>query len=271
MDDQKKPLNFQEGFLSSGMVDWTLDTRMAAASWFFLVTEINKGAMSILVGLRPKKNSEEQLIAAALYGRAVQSFQGAIILAERGMLADANTLTRSVVETAIFICGIACVEGFLSRMASSNKAHYFGMAKALVGQLEQGDEAARKDAEEVRLLLQSIEEGKFKISDIKLRNLASEVGMDPLYEFMYREISGNSAHPSLSSAERHIERDSNGNVEGLCFKPVRIGMKKTISLAITALLGATHAIGQAFESANVQKCVENWNDQHSQLAENLED
>jgi hypothetical protein len=47
-------------------------------------------------------------MAAAMFARALQTFEGAIILAERGMLADAGTLARSIVETiaAVLVAGL---------------------------------------------------------------------------------------------------------------------------------------------------------------------
>lgn len=227
--------------------------------------------MAILATVQPEKSSAEQLMAAALFARATQSFQASILLTERGMLADARTLTRSVVETAIYLGGIALVDDFVGMMAASNNAHYYGMADGLAGHLEQGDDADQEEAGGLRALLKSVKEGGHRIADIKLRKLARDVGMDPLYEVMYREISGNAAHPSISSAERHIVRNALGDIEKMRFKPEREGLEKTLSMAITAILGAIEPIGLIFDRDDVRSFVDSYNTRHLALAESLRD
>jgi len=187
------------------------------------------------------------------------------------MLADARTLVRSVVETAIYLGGIALVDDFVGKMVASNNAHYFGMADGLAGHLEQGDDADQQEADGLRLLLQSVKEGGHRIADIKLRKLARDIGMDPLYEVLYRDISGNAAHPSLASAERHIVRNASGDIEKMKFKPEREGLEKTLSMAITAVLGAAEPMGIIFERDDVRPFVDILNARHLALAENLRD
>src|SRR5260370_32557877 len=91
------------GFLSTDMVAWTAKTRAQFKEWFDLVESFNREAMKILFAIKPRQSINHQLVAASLYGRALQSFQGAVIMAERGMIADARSLVRSCAETAFAI------------------------------------------------------------------------------------------------------------------------------------------------------------------------
>ncbi|WP_199031336.1 DUF5677 domain-containing protein [Ralstonia sp. ASV6] len=149
-----------DGFLSEDVLQpWIKGIRAATPEWFALVGDINRSAVHILTRLSPSRSSDREMVAAALFARAVQSFEASILLAERGMLADAGSLARNVVESTILLGGAAYVEGFPRQLASNNNAHYYGMAKAIAEQLEQwGDDDQVEDASSLRGLLSQVDE-----------------------------------------------------------------------------------------------------------------
>ena len=101
-----------DGFLSPDHVAWTATTRAQFKEWFDLVESFNREAMKILFAIKPRQSINQQLVAASLYGRALQSFQGAVIMAERGMIADARSIVRSCAETAFAIGSLTVDDKF---------------------------------------------------------------------------------------------------------------------------------------------------------------
>lgn len=96
--------------------------------------------------------------------------------------------------------------------------------------------------------------------------------MDPLYEVVYRQLSGDSAHPSIASSERHFARNVLGNVEKLTFSPQRDGLEKALSVSITGLLGAKEAVGTVFNLGDVGGVVIALNaDHHQRLADRFKE
>ena len=67
----------------------------------------NALGMQVLPNAKASTTDNQQLIAAALYGRTLTSFQAAIVLAERGMIGDARTIVRAAAETAIVLAAVA--------------------------------------------------------------------------------------------------------------------------------------------------------------------
>lgn len=256
-----------DAFLSPIVMDeWRSQARLSAPLWFELIQDINRGAVALLTALGPAKGSDRELVAAAMFGRALQSFEATVILVERGMLADAGSLARNIVESAVFLGGLALIDDFPKRMAESNNAHFFGMAKAIAERME--EHGAQEDlaaAEELRELLQSVKDQGFARFNINLRVLAKEVGMDPLYEVVYRTLSGDAAHPSLTSIERHFGRNDSGQVERLIFSPQRDGMEKVLSAAICAFLAALGALGVVFPRDDIMVMIETFNARHHAL------
>jgi hypothetical protein len=94
--------------------------------------------------------------------------------------------------------------------------------------------------------------------------------MDPLYDTVYRQLSGNAAPPSITTAERHVVRPPQKRIEKLSFSPQREGLEQTFSCAIFALLCVMEATGKVFERPGIQAAVEHFNERHRVLAEGLQ-
>jgi len=225
-----------DGFLSSNLEIWRQEVRKSAADWFTLTEDINRASVDILTTLNPSSGSDRELGAAAMFARALQSFEAVILLTERGMLADAGALARNIVENTIFLGGLAMLADFPQRMADSNNKHFASMAAALATHLE--DNAGDLDAaEDMRFMLEDVKAKGYVLKDINLLQLAKEVGLDPLYQVVYRKLSGDSAHASLESMNRHLVRNASGRIEKLSFHLNEMALRIFCQLQSQLFLG----------------------------------
>src|SRR5258708_4800750 len=119
-----------EGFLSSELTDWTTATRAQFKDWFELVYNLNRDAMKLL-SIKPEPDQKREWVASLLYRRALQSFQGAVLMAERGMIADALTLARNCAATAIAIGGVAVGETFVDDLIEAHDTHHLSYANII--------------------------------------------------------------------------------------------------------------------------------------------
>src|SRR5712675_3120617 len=95
------------GFLAPSLAASIASIRKDFAPWFDTAGRFNALGMRVMPNAKAGTSDNQQLIAAALYGRALTLFQAANILAERGMLGDARTVVRSAAETAIVLVAVA--------------------------------------------------------------------------------------------------------------------------------------------------------------------
>lgn len=183
-----------EGFLSSEISRSVSKIHDGFPLWFEVANSINELGMRILPLLQPVKTNDQQLLVAALYGRALTSFQSAYILAERGLTADARTVVRAAVETTVV--------------------------------------------------------------------LALKTGLLWLYNSVYRPTSGDSAHTSLQTLERHVQADEASEIQGLRFGPDVANVCDTLSAAISTLLPAIKASITLFHvpqfGPELDACTEAW-------------
>jgi len=92
-----------DGFLSPTMEEFRTSLREVPAYklWFEFAEELNRLGWAMLEDHETPTTDNQRLIISVLFIRAHQSFQAAITLIERGMLADARVVLRSAVEGAV--------------------------------------------------------------------------------------------------------------------------------------------------------------------------
>lgn len=72
-------LTCHDGLLSSELSASIAKIRADCAPWFEVATSLSKLGMRVLPVLKPDKTSNQQLLAAALSGRVLTSFQSTYV------------------------------------------------------------------------------------------------------------------------------------------------------------------------------------------------
>ncbi len=252
-----------DGFLSSDLVGWTNMVRTQFKDWFELVESSNREAMKVLLSIKPSQTKNQQLVAAVLYGRALQLFQGSALMATRGMIADARILVRSCTETAIAIGSLASNDKFVDELVENHDRHRLSHANAL---LDDPDSRQELPSEQIGKLQEVVAEvtGKYKAprpQRIKWDRAAKKANMTALYDTIYRMTSGD-VHPTMNTLDRHIQPDDNGRIGQFTFRPESRDLVQTLSMVTNALLHAMEALNRALPTEGleevVKSCVERW-------------
>jgi len=253
-----------DGFLSPDLVAWTATARAQLKEWFDLVDSVNRKAMKILFAIKPCQSRNQQLVPALLYRRALQSFQGAVIMAERGMIADARSLVRSCAETAIAIGCLAIDDKFVDALIEAHQSHRLHHANAILNDPESRQELT---GEQVNNLQQVVAEvtGQYqrpRPHGIIWEQAARNAKMTALYDTTYRMTSGDAAHTTVLALDRYVQPDDRGRIGRLTFEPETRDLADTLSVATNSMLHAMVAIHQVFPSKELGRtlnsCMEWW-------------
>ena len=258
-------MTFQaSGFLSDTLTAWTASTRQARGDWFSLADRVNALAMRTVYELQPASSSDKQLTGVLLFRRGVQSFQGAILLGERGMSADARTLVRSCAETAIALGGLATIDGFIDRLIEDHDRHRLTLANALLSDGDSLNALSPDQAEQLRAVAAEIK-GRYAApgpNSLKWDQVAHKANMRSLYDTVYRGISGDAAHPSIDALNRHLRADAAGTIEATTFRPEAGDVADTLSAGVSSCLFAIEAVARIFETTklddDLQACLAGW-------------
>jgi hypothetical protein len=229
------------GFLSSD-APWVSQIRTQQKPWFDLTEKLNRLAMSVLLRGVPK--APEELYIATLYARAVTMFQGAVLLAERGMAAESRTLVRGCAETAIALGCTRRDKTFPRQLDDDHERHRVALANDLLNNLPEDDpNVSATQRDDLRRLVAEIS-AQYAPSGPRKINWAvasSKAAMIDLYMTVYRQTSSDAAHVSLRSVDRHVVSNASGTITGFQFRPYPEEVADTLSMAIAGLFHATEA------------------------------
>jgi Family of unknown function (DUF5677) len=265
MTDDKGHLP-EEGFLSSDVSAMIARIRTEFASWFEVTRRLSDLGMRVLRAMKVPSDDNQRLTAALLYGRALTSFQSAYILAERGLAADARTLIRASVETAVVLNALLLNPKLTDVLIKRHQWHSRKLLSAWLNDPEavtqmSADQQAAFKAEIARL--DAVDSKLKKMKDpINIADLAVKTGMLPTYNAVYRLLSGDSAHTSIDAMERHVRTDAQAIIRGFRFGPETSDLADTLSVAILAFSPAMKSVIVVFDlsefNAALDLCVTDW-------------
>lgn len=205
--------------------------------------------------------------------RALSAFQAALILYRRAMVQEGDTLTRNIYETAFWLGylhkdGAAATRAFLNdeRRSQKDRAKYY---------LEQFASGAYDPNPEIEAQLRAqVAELTSKITNVDNVSVKEAAKRSDLYGYYetYKHLSAGSAHNSLNSLHRYLNRNSDGSYHGHILGPdpdslvdalpiMCIGLGITLAMFCTivpleyqedelqALLIKTHTMRQAQKAA----------------------
>jgi len=226
-----------EGFLSDEARTSITSIRQENAALFDLAEEVNNSFMALIAAAADSAKvnlQSSQSVAVRLAFRAANSLQSVVLLAERGIVADARTLARSVLEDA-FAIG-ALVDDPVKFMTDYELDHHNATHRQLkfVASQQLADPSVRKRIEQK---LSTAPKGKQLLG---ASNNTKGRPLEKLYLY-YMVLSNDSAHPSATSLEHHVFRAAGGT--GWCYKwcvadaeinasTLRIALSGSIAVAI---------------------------------------
>ena len=223
------------GFLAQDLVGWTKMVRAEFSEQFELADDMNRLAMRVMFAIPVEEIDDSRAFAAATFGRAVQSFQTTILLAERGALAEARALVRLCCEGVIAVAGLLTVPGTCDKFREDNARHQRAVANSMLqapgdyslttGQVERMQEVvAAVDAEYPN-----------GTTSIKWEPLAKASDTHSLYQIAYRLTSGDGAHVTVGSMSRNVIDGDDGTL-GFRFHPDKSDLAETLFTATASLI-----------------------------------
>lgn len=147
--------------------------------------------------------------------RALSAFQGALILYRRAMVQEGDTLTRNIYETAFWLGylhkdGPAATRAFLNDERKSQKARAsYYLEQFASGAYDPNTEIEAQLREQVAELKAKMTKG----DDVSVQEAAKRSGLYGYYE-TYKHLSAGSAHNSLNSLHRYLNRNPDGSYDG---------------------------------------------------------
>ncbi len=213
-----------DGFLSPTMEEFRISLRKVPAykAWLEFAEELNRSAGTCLEDHETPTTDNQRLMISVLFIRAHQSFQAAILLVEKGMLADARVVLRSAVEGAIALNVLANDPTFDAQLIEAHLHNQRKTARIVLDAPEYRSGYASADIAQMEATIKEVAEREAaagrKFRDITWANVAAKHCPD-LYNLLYRSLSNDGRIPTSMRSIASLEFDGSSQLTGLRFGP----------------------------------------------------
>lgn len=231
-----------DGFLSDLSNVIAVNNREYADRFQF-ARDLNRLGMRILYQTAAAESVSADWISLVLLGRALQAFQAAILLLERGMVPDASGSARHVCEALIVAGGLRADETLPQRIVSAYELHKKKMGHAILASKDLLDLFNPDTLSSVRARVESL--GDKKLDDLKLEQIAMKAGLLDVYTMYYRQLSGDGAHITAGTLEHHMIGNADDIAE-LQMEPSDRGLDFVLLASISCLFGVVREIRARF-------------------------
>ena len=232
-----------DGFLASDSDELVTAIRATCPDVFDRAYALNRELHESLFQFEIQNRDPQQLLVATLAPRALEHFQSAIVLLERGLVASGAAVTRALLESVFAVRALIRDESFVERYIASDLPH----RKKLINKLKQNAypvfeeaNAAIRDEDVESLDIEIVEHDARSISAEELSRAA---GMHDWYLSAYSMLS-QPVHSSVREMDRYLTIDALGEVKALQYGP---SSEEIPHLVLTACRAVLLGVGAAAE------------------------
>jgi len=227
---------------------WIEKHRRTYSIWFTFVTEINRISQRLMLALAPPKNDWHRLSTSLVFGRVVSHFQAVVLLIERGMMPEARSLLRSLLEATFTVVAIAknvhvAQEWYDDELLQRKKRVSSFRQLPLALRALHGIDVQTIDAKIVEL---EAEISKQNAKKLTTEYLAQQAGMLDYYNTLYVLLSS-SSHSRIADFEDHIAVDARDNFVGMRWGPDVTGLDDLLYPASELLLTSAQEAATLFD------------------------
>ncbi|WP_416047924.1 DUF5677 domain-containing protein [Cupriavidus basilensis] len=220
------------GFLSPQIETFQAEYRAELKDTFKAVEASSDAATKLLFEAQGLANlGGHELLAFAFWCRCLAACQGTIILAERGMVPEAQILLRGAFEFLFF--ALAAIEDPCV-FDSLDKGHGYATAEQARAMLKEGAPSGKLTPEQVATLEAFVQQADPGAKALTVFAAAQKAGLSYHHAAVYRGLSFIAAHPTMAATDALFEQRSCGQTQ-MVFGPSSKGLAFTLGLVDTCL------------------------------------
>jgi hypothetical protein len=235
-----------DGFLSKEACDGRNVILTSYRDAFLLAKDLNRASMRLFCEYSLSLHNKVKIAIAALMPRIVETYQGVIIMLEKGMTSQAKMLVRSQLEALFRMAALVKNQNLYASYAAE---HFISTIKALKAarRWKQKSLNGRLAKEKIDELISENEKKlkEVKANPLKIYEWANEAELSDFYNVFYVENSS-AIHSDMSALDDHLSRDSRHGLQ-VSFGPNDIDLYHILRTSISVMLSAMESFSVAQE------------------------
>jgi hypothetical protein len=224
----------REGFLSPKIQEWISKHRAQNSAWFALAERLNQVALRQLGLPSIPDNDNQVFLTVLLFMRGLSIFEGAILMAERGMTQEARILARSCFETMFCLAALRKDPAFVEAFVHDDASRRRRLARVLLNPSDCSSSLDAEDMDKLSQFLEELDRSGVETQDLTIAYAARTAELTSIYDVYYRGLSNDSAHPSIVALNRHVDADQRGEIKRLRWGPDVADIEDTLLATCTA-------------------------------------
>ncbi|MFA5780576.1 MAG: DUF5677 domain-containing protein [Elusimicrobiota bacterium] len=242
----------EHGFLGKEIEGYKQNIENKFKDIFELAYELNEYAQKIKFKFIIHNKDGQEVIAASLFIRILNGFQGAVILLKYGLTIESVVIVRSTLETLFVLKRICDDREYVRDYVKSDEKKRLKLMNIAHRNPSALFESLRQYATEEIITELKSKITKENIDEIQLETLAVKAGMRDYYDGVYRILSGIS-HPTPRAIEKYAVVDENRDVKSFNCGPMEDNLSETLITVIGLLNLALESVLKLFKLNEEEK------------------
>jgi hypothetical protein len=240
------------GFLSSDIDHFKVSVRNSTTykPWFDFADDLIQLGLDMLVAHEVGPEDRRGLVLSVLFVRCHQSLQAAVVLVEKGMIADARILVRSAVESAIACVALSADETFVDRLVEAHHKNRGSVARELLGDRDYSQRYSQHELGKLQAAVDEVAALKrargADLRSIIWSDVAKQYCKD-LYICLYRLFSNDGTHTTFDTMDRYVEADAAGRIQVFKMGPDHVDSDEVLNAACLTFLWAAGPFARVFQ------------------------
>lgn len=223
-------------------------------AWFDYALDLNRIGVDLLRNATTACTENAIFAMHGIFVRTHQSFQAALLLAERGLIGDARTVLRSGFEGAIAIQALVADPAFVQRLIEAHHLNQRKVARLLLANPDYLATYGPAEISAMQAVVANVDAMETapnpKLRDINWADIALNHCPD-LYQLLYRSFSSDGTHVTLTSLDRYVEADANMQITAFKAAPDGEGVVEALSAACLLFMWAADPFAAAVNRSDV--------------------
>ncbi len=223
------------GFLADNPLNIISEIQKNNIDAYNLVTELNVFSQKFQYSLSAKRNFPNQILATSMYARSLSTFQGVLLLANKGMVHQTQMLLRCLIEIAFRIKALAIKPEFIDRLKIDDNYRDLDTCQGFIDLKNRYSEKDETYDRAKALRIEIRAENKLldpnKLKGLSVKEAAKSAEMLDMYNLNYSTYSSD-IHCSLKSLYKHFRLDENKMIASIINEPTSDDYDKTIYYSI---------------------------------------
>ena len=245
----------EKGFISEKIQPWIKKHREEYQEWFRLSENINSLGQKLMLSHEPPVDDGQKTIVMILFSRILSHFQGIVLLTERGMVAEASSLLRGMLDATFSIVASSKDKEIAKAFVYDD---FFQRMKNLRSIIALPKETKKKLRVKNKNLEKQIEEIQKEIDNKQIKPMTSEflaqkAGMLGYYN-TYFVLFSSSIHSRVRDLEEKFFYDEEGERPNrLRWGPDVTDLDDILEPACDILFKAAHAVLRLFQDSKLDE------------------